>query len=150
MSENKTYVSCRVDSVLLGIDLGRVREINRTVDVTPVPRTNDAVRGLVNLRGELVTVLDLGQLLLGKPSSLQRTSRNVILRTEDESVGLLVDWVGDVVEAAGKKIEPVPFEVHGMDAGMFAGVIQLDSGLMVVLDVDAVTQPAEARERGTS
>lgn len=144
-SIGNAYVSCRVDDLLLGVDLSRVREINRSVDVTPVPRTPSSVRGLVNLRGELVTVLDLRFLLSGQPIALQRRTRNVILQTDDEPVGLLVDQVGDVVEGADRPLEPVPFEVRGVDAGMFRGVIQLESGLLVVLDLDAVVRPADAR-----
>lgn len=139
------YVSCRVDDLLLGVELSRVREINRTVEVTPVPRTPASVRGLVNLRGELVTVLDLRYLLTRQPTQLQRRTRNVILQTEAEPVGLLVDQVGDVVESSSGQLEPVPFEVRGIDAGMFTGVMQLESGLLVILDLDAVVRPAEGR-----
>jgi purine-binding chemotaxis protein CheW len=139
------YVSCRVDDLLLGVELSRVREINRTVEVTPVPRTPASVRGLVNLRGELVTVLDLRYLLTRQPTQLQRRTRNVILQTEAEPVGLLVDQVGDVVESSSGQLEPVPFEVRGIDAGMFTGVMQLESGLLVILDLGAVVRPAEGR-----
>lgn len=139
------YVSCRVDDLLLGVELSRVREINRTVEVTPVPRTPASVRGLVNLRGELVTVLDLRYLLTRQPTQLQRRTRNVILQTEAEPVGLLVDQVGDVVESSSGQLEPVPFEVRGIDAGMFTGVMQLESGLLVILDLDAVVRPADGR-----
>ncbi|MFP5213899.1 MAG: chemotaxis protein CheW, partial [Acidobacteriota bacterium] len=90
----KQFVTFRINGSLLGLDVLTVREINRVLDLTPVPHAPDYVRGLINLRGRTVTVFDLG-VRLGQPASaITEESHNVVLK--HDSVGLLVDAIGDV------------------------------------------------------
>lgn len=133
-----TYVSCRVGKMLLGIDLGRVQEINRMVEATFVPRLPTEVRGLINLRGNLVTVLDLATILEQRTTVPQRDTRNVIVEHRAERFGLLVDAVGDVVTNENGSLEPLPSHMDPTQAKWFKGLVQLADNVMLALDVDAV------------
>lgn len=135
------FVSCRVGPLFLGIALEQVQEINRMVDATFVPRLQPEVRGLVNLRGALVTVLDLGVILHEQPSQSTGASRCVIVRLGEEMVGLCVDRVGDVLDCSEQEIEPLPSHLERANGRCFQGVVQLDTELLLVLDVDAVVAP---------
>lgn len=132
-----SYVSCRVGSTMLGVELSRVQEINRMVEATFVPRLPIEVRGLINLRGNLVTVLDLAQILDHRTSVPSRNSRNVIVEHHGERFGLLVDAVGDVVTTT-QALETLPTHMDPAQAKWFKGLVQLTDHVMLALDVDAV------------
>jgi purine-binding chemotaxis protein CheW len=137
---------------LLGVDIRLVQEINRLTDITPVPLAPDFVRGVVNLRGEVVTVLDLRAVLGLEPSVTAGQGRNVVLEYAGEKTGLLVDRVADVVTTTAGEIEPAPANVHGADGRFFQGVVKLEHELLVLLDVQAVLDNqgwGETNESGT-
>lgn len=139
-----SFVSCRVGSTMLGIELSRVQEINRMVEATFVPRLPIEVRGLINLRGNLVTVLDLARFLENRTSVATRDSRNVIVEHHGERFGLLVDSVGDVVTSS-QSLETLPSHMDPQQARWFKGLVQLADNVMLALDVDAVlAAPTEA------
>lgn len=143
------FVCCRAGGMLIGVDLDRVQEINRLVEPTAVPLLPDHVRGLVNLRGNLVTVLDLDGILRGNRTVVGKGSRTVVLEAEGETCGLLVDEVGDVVDIANLAREPLSGLLAAEQRQWFTGFVQLPEGLLLLLDVDAVvgcgTGNAEAR-----
>ena len=136
------FATFYVGRILLGIDIRQTEEINRQLDMTAVPGAAACVRGVVNLRGEVVTVLDLRTILGLEPVAVGGSSRNVVVRCETEQVGLLVDSVADVVTVAADQIEPPPANVSGADGRFFKGVCKLESALLVVLDVDAALTTA--------
>ncbi len=139
-----SWVSCRVGKSMLGVELSRVQEINRMVEATFVPRLPPEVRGLINLRGNLVTVLDLARILEQRPSVPARDSRNVIVERHGERFGLLVDAVGDVV-TSNQPLEALPSHMDPQTARWFKGLVQLTDNVMLALDVDAVlAAPTEA------
>lgn len=123
---------------LMAVDIHQVQEINRHVTTTPVPHAPDYVRGVVNLRGEVVTVLDLRAVLGMGPTTLTKDSRNVIVNWQGEKNGLLVDRVADVVTTDTNDIDHPPANVNGMDACFFQGVVKLEHDLLVVLDVPSI------------
>ncbi len=127
-----------VDELLLGVDIHQVEEINRQLNMTPAPHTPDTVRGVVNLRGEVVTVLDLRRALGLEPTIIGAESRNVIVNSRGERIGLLVDRIADVVIAATDQIESPPANVNGIDGRFFTGVYKLESELVVILDIEQV------------
>jgi len=117
------YSTFRLGDRLFGLDLMMIREINRILDITPVPHANSHIRGLINLRGQIVTILDLGVRLGLERQEILDTSHNIILKTtaelasvkhegaqpyttSNDLVGFLVDAIGDVVEADESTIEP--------------------------------------------
>jgi purine-binding chemotaxis protein CheW len=131
------YVTFYVGDILLGIDITGVDEINQHVEVTPVPHAPQYVCGVLNLRGEVVTVVDL-RMILGLPQrEIDRTTRTVIVRSKEEQIGLRVDRIADVVKARSDEIDPVPSNFGAVDGRFFKGVYKLETELLLVLNIDA-------------
>ncbi len=123
---------------LMGVPIEQVEEINHHLDLTPVPRAPACVRGVMNLRGEVVTVIDLRTVLGLGPAAVDRRTCNVVVRSRGEQIGILADRVGDVVCARQSAIERPPANVAGADGRFFRGVFKLEHGLLIVLDVEQV------------
>ena len=149
------YSTFRLGDRLFGLDLMMIREINRILDITPVPHARSHIRGLINLRGQIVTILDLGVRLGLERQEILDTSHNIILKTTGELasvrhegaqphatsndlVGFLVDAIGDVVEADESTIEPPSANVSEAEGGFLSGVIKTDAGLLVLLDIHEI------------
>lgn len=127
-----------VGDILLGLDISHVQEINRHLDVTAVPHSPSFVRGVINLRGEVVTVVDMRQVLGLAPVEITKGSRNVVIHFGGELVGLMVDRIGDVLTIADDEISPPPAHIRGIEHKCFRGVHALESGIVVILDVNQV------------
>lgn len=131
-----------VGDVLMGVPINHVQEINRHQHLTPAPQAPDAVRGVINLRGQVVTVVDLKAVLQLGNTEISRQTRNVIVGVKGEEVALLVDRVADVVQATGDRLEAPPANVGGADGRFFLGVYKLDAELLLVLNVEEVLSAA--------
>jgi purine-binding chemotaxis protein CheW len=130
------FITFYLGGLLLGIDIHQVQEINRNLSMTPVPHAPPAVRGVINLRGEVVMVVDLNTVLGLPAKELARANRNVIVKNGGEQIGLLVDRVADVVRAKSDELDPMPENLRGIDQRFFKSVYKLEEGLLVILDVD--------------
>ena len=144
-TQEREYATFYLGSMLCGIDIQIIREINRQVEITPVPHAPRWVRGVINLRGEVVTVLELTGILLQREAQQSTDSRNVIVRSRDESIGLLVDRVGDIVRVSADALEHTPPNVEGIDSRFFLGVCAVGEDLIVVLDIAAITEIESAK-----
>ncbi len=127
-----------IGDILMGVDIQKVQEINRHVNMTPVPHAPACVRGVVNLRGDVVTVLDLRTVLDLEPTEINETSRNMIAKAGDEQIGLLVDRIADVVKVTRDEIEPPPANISGIDGRFFDGVYKMKSDLLIILNAEEV------------
>jgi purine-binding chemotaxis protein CheW len=124
-----------VGDLLVGADIRQVEEINRQMDVTPLPHVPSFVLGVMNLRGNVVTVVDLRTILGMPPSDSSRRSHNVIVRHDGERIGLAVDRIADVVHAPLNAIDELPANFDAVDSRFLQGVYAMDDGLLLVLDV---------------
>jgi purine-binding chemotaxis protein CheW len=149
------YATFIIDEHLFGINVLLVREINPHTNITPVDLAPEFVRGLMNLRGQIVTIIDPAlRLGIGKRAITPR-SRCVVLKTAREieeredaagliadavndNVGLLVDAIGDMVSADTRSIEPPPANIGDIDGRYMSGVFKLDGRLMIVLKTGEV------------
>lgn len=136
----RQFVTFRIDGHLLGIDIAHVREINRFLDITDVPRTLPHVLGLINLRGQTVTVFDLGLRLGLAARRITDESHNVIFKTAN--VGLLVDRIGDVVTVNEAALDLPPANLNGIGGEFVAAVVQVETELLVVLSPEKLLAPA--------
>lgn len=134
------HVCCRIGGMLVGIDLDRVQEINRHIAPTFVPLMPAHVRGVVNLRGNLVTVIDLGRIVCGQATQDGPRTRTVVVEFADEVCGLVVDEVGDVVDLGARSREAVPSHLPAAQRQWFTGLVQLPDELLLLLDLDAVAR----------
>lgn len=123
---------------LMGIPIQQIEEINRQLTLTPIPHSPSYVRGVIHLRGEVVTVIDLRAILGLGPTEITPRTRNVIVNSKGEHIGVLVDRIADVITTRSDQIEPPPANVSGVDGRYFRGVYKLDGELLVILDVEAV------------
>ncbi len=136
-----------LDGLRFGIDITEIQEINRQHSVTKVAHTARHVRGVINLRGEVVSVLDLRVILNLGEAAFGRSARNIILHGDGEPVGLLVDSLSDVVNVELSELEPAPANIAGVDARFMLGIQQMASELLVVLRVDELAALQESGSR---
>jgi purine-binding chemotaxis protein CheW len=140
------FATFYVGHMLLGIDIRVVQEINRQSEITQVPHAPEYVRGVINLRGDVATVVDL-RTILGLPKSdNSRQTRNLIVHHRGESIGLLVDRISDILTLSGDEIGPPPTNVDGVDGRLMSGVCTLDSEIVVLLDIDEVLSEGARQE----
>jgi len=130
------FVTFRIDELLFGIDVLKVREINRVLDITEVQHSPPHIRGLVNLRGQVVTIFDMGIRLGLKERVISEESHNIVLKREP--VGLLVDAIGDVVQTDQDSIEQSPANVSGIESDFMAGVLRQNNELILILSTDKI------------
>ena len=151
----KKFASFYIGDTLFGIDILLVREINRSIEITPVDLVVESIRGLINLRGQLVTIFDLGVQLGIRKTEQTRATRCIILKTNneianlpnaeelddstsDDFVGFLVDKIGDIVTADTDIIEPPPAHLTGIERKFIKGVFKLDKKLLIILNTESI------------
>ena len=127
-----------VGEALCGMDILKIQEINKHMEMTRVPQAPEYVLGVLNLRGRIVTIMDLGRKLELSPTELNNESRNIIVNSRDEHVGLLVDRISDVVLAEWDKVESPPANIGGIQEKFFEGVFKTENSLIGILDVEEV------------
>jgi len=134
------YCTFWVGDLFFGVDVDQVQEVLRYQEMTFVPRAPESVRGLINLRGQIVTAVDL-RCRLGLPAREDDVlPMNVIVRSRGEVVSLLVDDIGDVMEAGDRVPEPVPANLPGVVASALHGVIPLNETILLVLDANSAVE----------
>lgn len=122
-----------------GVDVRLVQEIIRVGEITPVPRAPGFIKGVINLRGRIIPVLDLKRKLdLGEVDEAGRQARIVVVKVRERLVGLLVDGASQVLKVAVSSIEPAPEEVVEIDANFIRGVAKLDKRLIILMDLPRV------------
>lgn len=135
---NTELATFYVGKALCGIDILSIQEINKHFDVTTVPQAPEYVVGVLNLRGRIVTILDLGKKLGLSQIETNKKNRNIIVRSQDELIGLMVDSISDVVTADQDRIEPAPSNISGMKGKYFKGVMKTQNALIGILDIEEV------------
>jgi purine-binding chemotaxis protein CheW len=132
----------RVGKYVCGLMIERVQEINRSLRLRPVHEAPAYVRGIINLRGNIVTVIDLRKKLGLVPEPLSPRSRNVIVKQDREMVGLLVDSVDDIVELDADTIAPTPAHLARELGDAFEGVAPLGDELLALLQLEHLLSDA--------
>lgn len=143
MSEARQFCTFYLDKLLFGVESQRIQEVMREVELTAVPLAPVEVRGLMNLRGQIVAALDLRCRLdlPGRPD--QRPPMCVVVRSAEGALSLLVDDIGDVVEVVEESFERPPETLGSGLRDVILGVHKLDKQLLHVLDTDKVCKAGE-------
>ena len=141
---NRTRQFCTfvLDGLYFGIEVVAVQEVLRYQEMTRVPQAPAMVRGLINLRGQIVTAIDLRRRLEMAPLPADRLPMNIVVRTEDGPVSFLVDEIGDVVEVDDEAFESPPSHLTGLARDVTRGVYKLDHRLLLALDTQRLLQPS--------
>ena len=138
------FCSFHVGDLFLGVELLRVQEVNRLQDVTVVPLAPHVVSGLINLRGQIITAIDLRTRLGLPPMEEDKTPTCIVIRTDRESVCLLVDRIGDVLSPPAETFEEAPENLSGPIRDAIHGVCKLDDEILLILKTEVVVEKAAA------
>lgn len=146
MSEQQQYCTFFLNKTYFGIALQDVQEIIRARSATRIPLAPPDIFGAIDLRGQIVTVIDLQRRLDANKSTVaptsviddEQVSYNVIVRTKDEIASLLVDDVGDVLEFSKDGFEAPPATLKGRVRELLQGAYKLPGGFLLVLDIEKV------------
>ncbi len=137
-----------VGDALCGMDILKVQEINKLMEMTKVPQAPAYVTGILNLRGQIVTIVDLGKKLGLGATTLGSDPRNIIVNAPSEHIGLLVRRISDVVMADPDRIESAPANMSGIQGNFFTGVYKTEDKLIGILNVEEVLKIDAETPRG--
>jgi purine-binding chemotaxis protein CheW len=143
-SEGKSsYCTFRVNDLLFGIEVSNVQEVIRHQPTTCVPLSSNLIGGLMNLRGQIVTALDLRNRFGFPPSDGESNHMNVVVRSSDGPISLLVDSIGDVAEVDDFDFESSPETLSDEIDELLDGVVKLDNELLLIINTENVIQIPE-------
>jgi purine-binding chemotaxis protein CheW len=140
MANTKQFCTFYLAGQFFGVPVEQVQEVIRYMEITRVPLVSEVVRGLINLRGQIVTAIDLRRRLGMAERGADQWPMNVVVRTDDGAVSLLVDDIGDVMEVAQDSYEGPPRNMLAQQKELVQGVYKLEGRLLLVLDTERALQ----------
>lgn len=129
-------VTFHLDGEIYGIDVMQIQEVLRVTEIAPVPGAPPYVLGIFNLRGNVVTVIDTRDRFSLPPGEITDSTRIVIIESDKQVVGILVDGVAEVVELNTERIDPAPNVGDDESSRYIQGVATLDDKLLIVVDLN--------------
>lgn len=142
MSENnqiKELALFRIDGALFGIDIVCIKEINKNLSFTKIYDSRDYIKGVLNLRGQIVTVIDLRVKFNREAASDDDPNRRmIIVNYRDESVGFMVDSIDDIINVDFSQLEESVTQMEGVNPDFFAGVYKLEEDIVIILNVEEI------------
>ena len=136
MAGNQQFCTFFLNDLFFGVEVEKVQEVIRFQETTRVPLAPQVVGGLINLRGQIVTALDLRRRLQLPDRSEKDVPMNVVIRTDEGALSLLVDEIGDVVEVQQSDFEKVPDTLSGTARELIRGAFKLKDRLLLLLDTE--------------
>jgi purine-binding chemotaxis protein CheW len=129
----REWVVLEVGNIRCGIAITQIQEINKQIDMTPVHHAPAYIRGVINLRGQIVTVVDLRVKFDLPPLELDEERCIVVVRWSGESIGLLADRIQDIVVADATDVLDPPANIRGVTGAFFSGIYPMEQGLVAFL-----------------
>jgi purine-binding chemotaxis protein CheW len=129
-----------VADLFFGVDVLNVQEVLRFQQMTPVPQAPRVIEGLINLRGQIVTAIDMRRRLGLPPRAGDKSPMNMVVRTSDGAVSLLVDEIGDVLDMDAATYERPPENLDPAAREIIRGVYKLEGRLLLVLDAERTAE----------
>lgn len=142
MAQMHQFCTFYLDGLMFGVDLERVQEVIRYLEITEIPLAPRVISGLMNLRGQIVMGVDLRRRLDLPDRAQGAHPMNVVIRSGDGAVSLLVDDIGDVVEVSEDSFERPPETLQGKVREVIVGVHKLDKNLLHVLNTEKACETA--------
>lgn len=146
MANTSQFCTFYMDKLLFGVELKGVQEVIRSLETTAVPLAPLVVSGLINLRGQIVTAVNLRRRLELEAAPHGTEFMNVVVRSVDGAVSLLVDEIGDVIEVEETTFEPPPETLPPSVRNIVLGIHKLTGRLLHVLDIEKACHMADAAE----
>ncbi|MCM2270975.1 MAG: chemotaxis protein CheW [candidate division Zixibacteria bacterium] len=141
-------VSFNIGSEEFGVDILKVQEINRMVEITRVPQTPHYVEGVINLRGKVIPIIDLRKRFNLEVRAYDKNTRIVVVDINGMVMGMIVDAVSEVLRLQSNTIESAPDIVTGVNADYIQGVAKLEDRLLIFLDLSKVVETVDAAMAG--
>jgi len=142
-SDELQLVSFNIGTEEFGVDILKVQEINRMVEITRVPQAPNYVEGVINLRGKVVPIVDLRKRFNLELKEYDKNTRIVVVDIDGNIMGMIVDSVSEVLRLSANTIEPPPDIVTGVNAEYIKGVAKLEDRLLIFLDLSRVVDVSE-------
>ncbi len=142
-------VSFNIGEEEFGVDILKVQEINRMVDVTRVPNTPEYVDGVINLRGKVIPIIDLRRRFGMDRKEKDKNSRIIVVELNNKVLGFVVDAVSEVLRIKKSISEPPPPIIAGIDADYITAIAKLENRLLILLDLEKVLTTEEHAELET-
>jgi purine-binding chemotaxis protein CheW len=139
-------VSFNIGEEEFGVDILRVQEINRMVDITRVPNAPDYVVGVINLRGKVIPIIDLRRRLGMQTKEYGKDTRIVVIELDGKVIGFIVDSVNEVLRIDSNITEPPPPMVSGIDSEYITAIGKLEDRLLILLDLNRILSGKEKEE----
>ncbi len=136
-------VSFNIGSEEFGVDILKVQEINRMVEITKVPQAPHYVEGVINLRGKVIPIVDLRKRFNLELKEYDKDTRIVVVDINGNILGMVVDSVSEVLRLPANTIEPPPEIVTGINSEYIKGVAKLEDRLLIFLDLSKVIDISE-------
>lgn len=136
MKVKKQLCTFYVNGFYFGVDVLRVQEVIKYQKMTPVPVSPAVVKGLINLRGQIVIAVDMREKMGMPPRENQQLPMNVVVHSDEGAISLLVDKIGDVIEVDDKDLEAPPDSLYGVNRDLLLGVYKLPKTLLLSMNVD--------------
>jgi purine-binding chemotaxis protein CheW len=146
MSNDLHIVGFRVGAETFGVPITCVHEIVRVPEITNVPDSAEFVEGVINLRGKIVSVVDLRKRFGEKTSAPDKKNRVMVVESEGKLVGLIVDAASEVMKIPHSDVEPPPTVLSDNEAGYVTGVGKLKDRLVILVDLNRVLQRGNLRK----
>lgn len=132
----KQFCTFYLNNLLFGVDVLEVQEVILYQEMTQVPLASTSVKGLINLRGQIVTAIDLRERMGLRENPSTEPPKNIVVQTNDGAVSLLVDEIGDVIEPDEENFEAPPATLTGVSREIIDGVYKLKDGLLLILNTE--------------
>jgi purine-binding chemotaxis protein CheW len=147
---SQQFCTFLLDGCLYGVPVPQVQEVIRFHEMTRVPLAPEVVEGMINLRGQIVVAIDLRRRLALSERADGEFPVNVVVRTANSVVSLLVDEIGDVIEVEQSSFEAPPETLRGSVRSMIVGVHKLERKLLHLLDTEKACQVQETAQTAAS
>ena len=148
-AELRQFISFSVGEEEYGLELLRVKEVIRVREITWLPRAPSFVKGIINLRGDVIPIVDLRDKFGLPPREATTATRVIVVEVEGRLMGMVVDSASQVVRIPADQIDPPPPVIGGISQDFITGVGKLDDTLIILLSVDAVLTREERHALGT-
>ncbi len=135
-NELKQYCTFYVGNYYLGIEISYVQEVLKRQTISYIPLSSKNIRGLINLRGEIITAMDMWSILNIENES--ETEMNMVVRTSNGTISLVVEKISDIIEIGADKYQSIPSHLDEKMKPLLTGVYQLDSELLLLINLDKI------------